>query len=129
MKVQPPLNANTGERLGSIPAQKLTYHRLGKIKKIYNSGLLKVREEIGKQVGKKPRKRHLTVEQRRGPGDETLRWIYDNSRPAAQEILLESAPLRLFHVVVRLEGNQVVEDSPELVGELSAEQLTADAKP
>ncbi|MFT4548035.1 MAG: hypothetical protein ACI8XO_000037 [Verrucomicrobiales bacterium] len=109
-----------------IPAQTLTYHRLGKIKKIYNDGLLDVREKVGREAGKKPRKRDLTLEQRRAPGDETLRWIYDNSRPAAQEILLGSAPLRLYQVDVRIEDNQVVEDNAELVGQLSREQLISD---
>lgn len=108
-----------------IAAQKTTYHRLGKIKKIYNEGLQDVRDEVGKKLGKKPRKRDLTVGQRRAPGDKTLHWIYDNSRPAAQKILRESAPLRLYQVDVRLVDNQVVEDPPELVGELSQEQLTA----
>jgi hypothetical protein len=106
-----------------IPAQKLTYNRLGRIKKIYNTGLQEVREEAGEQTGKKPRKRDLTLQQRRPPGDETLRWIYTNSRPEAQRVLRESAPLRLYQVDVRIEGNQVVEDPAELVGELSAEQL------
>ena len=81
--------------------------------------------EIGKTAGKKPRKRDLTVHQRRRPAEETLRWIYANSRPAAQEALLKAAPLRLYQVDVRIEGNQVVEDPAELVGELSAEQLAA----
>ena len=108
-----------------IPVQKLTYHRLGKIKKIYNDDLQEVREEIGKKRGKKPRKRDLTLEQRRGPGEGTLRWIYHNSRPVAQQALLERAPLRLYHVTVRLADDQVVEDPPELVAELDREQLTA----
>ena len=107
-----------------IPVEKLTYNRLGRIKKIYNSGLQEVRDEIGRAEGKKPRKRELTLTQRRGPGDETLRWIYQNSRPAAQQSLLDAAPLRLYQVDVRIEGNRVVEDPRKLVGELSAEQLT-----
>ena len=108
-----------------IPAQKVTYLRLGRIKKIYNGGLLEVREQIGKEIGKKPRKRDLTIAQRRAPGDETLRWIYDNSRPEAQEVLRDSCPLRLYQVDVRIEGNKVVEDPKELVGELDSAQLTA----
>jgi hypothetical protein len=113
-----------GDRDGEpIPAQKLTYNRLGRIKKIYNTYLQDVREQVGKETGKKPRKRDLTLEQRRPPGDETLRWIYANSRPEAQKVLRESAPLRLYQVDVRIEGNQVVEDPAELVGELAAEQL------
>lgn len=104
-----------------IPVQKVTYMRLGKIKKVYNSGLLAVREEIGKQTGSKPRKRNLTQAQRRGPGDETLRWIYANSHEAAQTTLREAAPLKLFHVDIRIEGNKVVEGDPVLVGELMPE--------
>ncbi len=106
-----------------IPVEKLTYNRLGKIKKIYNSGLQEMRDEIGKAEGKKPRKRELTLTQRRGPGDTTLRWIYQNSRPAAQKTLLDAAPLRLYQVDIRIDGNRVVEDPRKLVGELSAEQL------
>ena len=114
-----------GDKDGNpIPAQKVTYNRLGRIKKIYNSGLQEVRDQLGKETGKKPRKRDLTLDQRRPPGDQALRWIYANSRPAAQKVLSESAPLRLYQVDVRIEGNQVVEDPAELVGELSQEQLT-----
>ena len=112
-----------------IASEKLTYHRLGKIKKMYNDDLQEVRTAVGKKVGKKPRKRDLTLEQRRGPADATLQCIYDNSRPAAQNVLLESAPLRLYQVDIRVEGNAVVEDPAELVGELSREQLTAGATP
>ncbi|MGI9244336.1 MAG: hypothetical protein ACR2RV_26290 [Verrucomicrobiales bacterium] len=108
-----------------IPVEKITYNRLGRIKKIYNSGLQEVRSEIGKATGKKPRKRELTLAQRRGPGDTTLRWIYENSRPAAQQSLRDAAPLRLYQVNIRIEGNRVVEDPRKLVGELTAEQLVA----
>ena len=107
-----------------IPVQKVTYMRLGKIKKIYNTGLQKVRENSRNAKGKKPRKRDLTLTQRRPPGDETLRWIYANSRPYAQEILREAAPLRLYQVDIRIEENHVIEDPAELVGELTLEQLT-----
>ena len=107
-----------------IPVEKLTYNRLGRIKKIYNSGLQEAREEVGKATGKKPRKRELTLDQRRGPGEMTLRWIYENSRPAAQQSLRDAAPLRLYQVDIRIGGNRVVEDPPKLVGELSSEELT-----
>lgn len=107
-----------------IPAQDLTYIRLGRIKKIYNSGLQDLRDEIGRATGKKPRKRDLTAAQRRPSGDRTLQWIYANSRPAAQAVMRESAPLRLYQVDVRLDGGRVVESPAELVGELVAEQLT-----
>jgi hypothetical protein len=109
----------------AIPVQKVTYNRLGRIKKIYNTGLQAVRDEVGAATGEKPRKRDLSSAQRRGPGDTTLRWIYENSRPEAQQILRDAAPLRLYQVDIRIEGNQVIEDPRELVGELSAEQLTA----
>ena len=82
-----------------------------------------MREKAGKKTGKRPRKRDLTIDQRRDPGELTLRWIYANSRPEAQAVLRDSAPLRLYQVDVRIEGNQVVEDPAELVGELTAEQL------
>ena len=44
---------------------------------------------------------------------------------SAGQALLERAPLRLYHVTVRLADDQVVEDPPELVAELDREQLTA----
>ena len=107
-----------------IPVEKLTYNRLGRIKKIYNSGLQEVRDEVGAKTGEKPRKRDLTPAQRRPSGESTLHWIYENSRPAAQETLRGAAPLRLYQVNIRIENNRVVEDPPQLVGELSAEQLS-----
>ena len=110
-----------------IAAQNVTYMRLGKIKKVYNTGLLAVREEIGKELGKKPRKRDLTIEQRRGPGVDTLRWIYENSHPEAQRVLRDASPIRLYQVDVRMDGNRIVEDPPELVGELALHKPVAAA--
>ena len=110
-----------------IPSQTVTYMRLGKIKKVYNSGLLAVREDLGKKPGSKPRKRDLTIEQRRGPGVDTLRWIYENCHPEAQQYLRDASPIRLYQVDVRIDGNRVIEDPSELVGELSLGQPQSSA--
>lgn len=106
-----------------IPIQNTTGIRLGRIKKIYNTGLLEAREQAGAKFGKKPRKRHLSPAQRRAPAEQTLRWIYDSSSPQARTALRAAAPLSLYHVDIRIEENRVVETTPLRVGQLSAKEM------
>jgi len=106
-----------------IPIQNTTGLRLGRIKKIYNTGLLEARELAGAKFGKKPRKRDLSPAQRRAPAEETLRWIYDSANPRAKAALRAAAPLGLYHVDIRIEKNRVIETTPLRVGELGAEEM------
>ena len=106
-----------------IPVQTTTGLRLGRIKKVYNTGLLEAREIAGAEFGKKPRKRDLTPDQRRAPADTTLLWIYESSSDRAKAILRAAAPLGLYQVDITIADNSVAETTPLRVGELTAEAM------
>jgi hypothetical protein len=102
-----------------IASQTLTGLRLGRIKKVYNKGLLAARASIGRETGETPRKRDLTLEQKHAAAVATLDWIYQSSPEAAQATLREASPLRLYQVDITIRDDRVVESTPELVGEFA----------
>ncbi len=102
-----------------IASQSVTGLRLGRIKKVYNKGLLAARETVGEKQGETPRKRDLTNAQKRPSGDETLVWIYQSAHEPARAALRKASPLRLYQVDITIEDSRVVESEPELVGEFA----------
>lgn len=94
-----------------IPVQSITHVRTSRLKKIYDGQL----REIQKNVDS--RKRDLTPEQRRPAAEETLRWLYANTREEARPILDRSRVLRLYHADITLEDGAILQHDPELVGE------------
>jgi len=102
--------------------QKLTTLRTGRIKKVYNSGLLEAREEEKTPEGK-PRKRDLTLEQRRPAAEATLEWLVESSPPEALAEFKRLSPIRLYQTNIRIKGDKVVEDTPMLVGTLDVSKL------
>lgn len=100
-----------------FPLQKLTSLRTGRLKKVYNNQLLDIREGAKTEEGK-PRKRDLTNEQRQPAGETTLRWLIESSPPEALTEFARLSPIRLYQSNIRIDGNRVIEDEPELVGTL-----------
>ena len=100
-----------------IASQSVTGLRLGRIKKVYNKGLLEARQNAKSSEGKTPRKRDLSSEQKLPSGVATLEWIYESSNEAARAELRRSSPIRLYEVDITIEDGRVVESAPELVGE------------
>ncbi len=101
-----------------IAVQTLTGLRTGRIKKVYDKEIDKVRAAIRDRTGSAPRDRELTAAQRRIAGDPTLRWLYGASPPAARAALAAAAPLQLFQVDITLADGEVRESEPVLVGRI-----------
>lgn len=103
-----------------IPVQDITYVRVSKLKRIYDTGLKAARDAADK------RKRDLTVEERAPSALETLEWLYASTRPAAQEILRRDyGTIQLYHVDVTVEAGETVESVPALVAELPLGESSA----
>jgi hypothetical protein len=102
-----------------IASQSVTGLRLGRIKKVYNKGLLAARESVGEESGDTPRKRDLTNAQKRPSGEATLAWIFQSSHEPARVTLRKASPLRLYQVDITIKDSRVIESTPELVGEFT----------
>ena len=96
-----------------IPVHKLTGINTSKLKKPYDKELNRVRKKL------KKRKLHLTVEERRPTGEDTLRKLYLDAPPVGQEQLDTLAPIQLFHVWILSEDGKSAEQPAERIASYS----------
>ena len=102
-----------------IPVQSLTSQKTSKLKKIFNKEQKLVRKELEGAGVEIDGYRFMTAGQRRPAGEETLRWLYENSKESGVEELRRLAPLRLYYIHLRV-GDEGFERQVELIAEVPA---------
>ncbi len=100
-----------------VPILDLSGHKTSGLKKIYDKQLKKEREKLEKAGVEIGGYRFMTREQREPAAKYTLDWIYKNTKENRKAALAARRPLRLYHMHLRCEEGQTVEES-EFIAEL-----------
>ena len=100
-----------------IPIQSITGQRTNAIKKVFKTEQKKVRKSLEASGVKIEGYQFMTAEQRRPAGEEALRRLIGDSKPAGLAALREASPLQLYYVHLRV-GEDGLERETELIAEL-----------
>lgn len=97
-----------------IPMLKVTGMLTSLLKKINDHELRRHKKQIGKRIA------DFSWEDRRGPGEATLQFVFKNMSSGAKQQVAPLRPIRLHHVNLQLIDGIIVETDKEIAREEDA---------